>query len=185
MKHLLTGLLCILLLASFASVLAADEEKEVQENDKSFISFAAGINPFLLFGGNIHASVQLGLGDTFSIPVSYTGYSPSMLLKSIRLDSVSAGVRFYPGQEVLRGFYIGPFGIYQRFEGWKNTHDIYGVGLELGAMINIGSRMFLDMGSGFSRYPSGDTSIQTDAGGDSTKIPLVLPVFNLLLGVKF
>ena len=172
MKRLLPAVLCVVLLASFTSALAAQEAASASEKE-DFHRFALSIDPFLVFGEILHASVSVALSDTFAIPVYYTGMTLSEIFDNVRMRSVSAGLRIYPGEKVHRGFYIGPFLNYTGMSKDSDNAGVLGFGLELGGMIPLGSRFFIDLGAGLIRYFSAFKDVTT-----------VLPVYNMFFGVK-
>jgi hypothetical protein len=171
MKRSFIGLLCALLIASFAPMLSAQEQ---QEKD---YRFAVAVNP-LFVAGIFNASFQVALSDTLAIPICYTGWRPAVF-HNIRLDSVSAGLRIFPGPQALKGFYIGPFCIYKNMSRKDDSYGFWGFGLELGAMVSVGGPFFFDLGVGLARYSIDGVDV------DGQKIPLVLPVFNMTFGIKF
>jgi len=177
MKRLLTTLLCVVLLASFASALAAQEEAAA-EKEKDPYKLAVAINPFLLLiAGELHASVSVALNNMLAISVYYTGMSMKLFDSDDRIRSVSAGLRVYPWEKVHKHFYIGPFLNYTKVIDW-NWNGALGFGMELGGMIPLGRRFFIDLGGGLIRY-FGDGLQSSYAEPD-----VVMPVFNMLFGVK-
>jgi len=171
---------CALLLFSFTTALAADTAAPADGStpsvaEKPLNRFAISLDPLLVVLGVVHVSVQAALSDIFVIPVFFTHCK---LIDDITMNGVSLGLRLYPGEEAHKGFYIGPFLNYTGMSKGAESHSLLGFGVELGAMIEVGRRFFLDLGAGLIRY---------DVSGiiEDFDIPVVLPIFNMAFGVKF
>ncbi|MDR2735044.1 MAG: hypothetical protein LBC99_10505 [Spirochaetota bacterium] len=141
--------------------------------------FAVSLDPIPVFFSVFHLSFQVAVSDMISIPVFYTGcFFPSLEEYHIGMQSVSVGMRLYPTKTVHRGFYIGPFLNCNRVSNGTVKGSLFGYGIESGAMVDMGSGFFIDLGMGLVRY-------NTKPGFDNGVFTIVMPVFNMGFGYKW